>query len=316
MSCAALAKEISGEGKAMRKTWIRALVLVLVLLLAAAGCGGKQAAQKPKIVVGSKQFTEQQILGEMVAALLEDAGYPVERKIGLGGTGVVHQALVSGDVNVYVEYTGTGLTAILKLPVMTDPDQVYEKVKEEYKAKWDLHWLKPWGFNNTYCITIRKEDADKLGVKTISDLVPHAGQMVFACTHEFATRPDGLPGLEKAYGIKFKEVKSMDPGLMYQAIAEKQVDAIGAFATDGRIPALGLFNLVDDKHYFPPYYAAPVVRGDLLKKAPEVADILNKLAGAIDDATMAQLNLQVDQQKKAPADVARSFLKERGLIKK
>ena len=312
-----------------RRVHVAVLALVLSVLLLAVGCGGgggggstgtpsgggeSKPAEKPKIVVGAKGFTEQLIVGNIAAALLKDAGYPVELK-DLGGTGVVHQALVSGEVQTYVEYTGTGLLAILKLPVMNDPDQVYEKVKEEYKNKWDLVWLKPWGFNDTYCITIRKEDADKLGIKTISDLKSHASNMVFGTTTEFVNRPDGLPGMEKAYGFKFKSVKSMDAGLMYEAVAQKQVDAISAFSTDGRIPALNLVNLVDDKGFFPPYYAAPVVRGDLLQKAPEVADILNKLAGVIDDNTMANLNMQVDKEKKDAAEVATTFLKSKGLIK-
>lgn len=273
------------------------------------------AAAKPTITVGSKNFTEQLIVGNMVATLLEDAGYPVERKLNLGGTAVVHQAVVSGEVDTYLEYTGTGLTALLKLPVETDPQKTYDIVKSEYEKQFKATWLKPWGFNNTYALTMRQDRANELGIKKVSDLKDKAGSLTFGATQEFITRPDGLPGIEKTYGLKFKEAKGMDFGVMYQAADAKQVDVISAFATDGRIPGLKLLPLDDDLKFFPPYFAAPVIRQDTLQKSPEIADLLNKLAGKVDDKTMAQLNLQVDQDKKEPADVAKAFLKQQNLIK-
>ncbi len=294
---------------------IAIMVVIFAVVLTGCSSGSSKPAEKPKVVVGSKNFTEQLIVGNMVGILLEDAGYPVELKLRLGGTGLVHESLVNGNIDVYVEYTGTGLMALLKEPPMSDPRAVYDKVKAAYKEKWNLVWLEPWGFNNTYTITMRQEDADKLGIKKISDLKDKAANMVIGATQEFIPRPDGLAGLQEKYGFRFKEAKGMDPGLMYQALKEGKVDAISGFATDGRIPAFNLVNLIDDLNYFPPYFAAPVVRGDLLEKDPAIAVLLNKLAGKLNDTTMAKLNYEVDGNKKDPADVARQFLKDVKLIK-
>ncbi|HOJ83098.1 MAG TPA: glycine betaine ABC transporter substrate-binding protein [Bacillota bacterium] len=300
----------------MRKGFLLVAILVLCVLLIA-GCGPKSEPgeeTKPKIIIGSKNFTEQLIVGHMVGLLMEDAGYPVEYQLRLGGSGLVHEALVNGDINVYVEYTGTGLMVMLEEDVISDPDEAYAKVKELYKEKWNLVWLEPWGFNNTYTITMHKDKAQELGVKKISDLKDKAADLVIGATHEFIPRQDGLAGLQETYGFEFKEAMGMDEGLMYQAVKEGELDVISAFATDGRIPAFELVNLEDDLAYFPPYYAAPVVRGDLLEEDPEVANILNKLAGKIDDATMAQLNYEVDENKKDPSAVAKQFLQENGYI--
>lgn len=276
---------------------------------------GGIAQDKPTIVVGSKGFTEQVILGNMVALLMEAHGFKVDRKIGLGGTVICHEAIVRGDINVYVEYTGTGLTAILKRPVVKDPEEVYQIVKKDYEEKFKLTWLKPWGFNNTYCIVMRKDDAERLKVRKVSDLKPLAKDLIFGGTIEFLARPDGVPGLTKHYELKFKDKKGMDPGLVYKAITEKQVDVISGFATDGRIPAFNLVVLEDDLKFFPPYFAAPVVRMDLVAKAPQVAEVLNKLAGRIGDVAMATLNYSVDGRKMEAAVVAREYLKGQGLVK-
>jgi osmoprotectant transport system substrate-binding protein len=311
-----------------KKLWLVVVLIMGVLLFSA--CGGSstppagnegeqqtegEAKEKPKIVIGSKNFTEQLILGEMVALLCEDAGYPVERKMRLGGTGLVHESLVNGEVNVYVEYTGTGLTALLKEEPMYDPQAVYDKVKASYQEQWNLVWLDPWGFNNTYTITMSKARAEELGVSKISDLKDKAGDMAIGATQEFIPRVDGLAGLQDKYGFKFKEARGMESGVMYEALKEGKVDAISGFATDGRIPAFGFINLEDDQSYFPPYFAAPVVSGALLEEDPAVADVLNKLANQLDDAEMGALNYEVDGNKKEPIDVARQFLKDNGLIK-
>lgn len=296
------------------------------------------AQEMPTVAVGSKQFTEQLIVGEMLAQLLEDAGYEVDRQIGLQGTDVVHQALLAGEVDTYVEYTGTGLINILNLSLpaatpgaeaaspaadMASPtagqtggmaDAVYDIVKAEYETQFNVTWLDPLGFNNTYTMAVRPETATELGLTTISDLADHAGDLTFVGTQEFLERPDGLPGMTAAYGFEFGENVGVDPGLVYQALVEEQGDVISAFATDGRIPALGLVLLVDDLGFFPPYFAAPVVRLDLLAEDPAIADVLNKVAGRIDDATMADLNFQVDDGGEEPEDVARAFLQEQGLI--
>lgn len=294
-----------------------------------------QDAEKPTVTVGSKDFTEQVLINEMLAQLLEEAGYPVERQLNLGGTAIVHEALVNGEVDTYIEYTGTGLLAILNLTLpgadatgdatpegdmAATPatgsvvDTVYDTVKQEYADQFNLVWLDPIGFNNTYALAMRQEQVDELGVMAISDLQGVAGDLSFGATQEFLTRPDGLPGLTELYGIEFGEARGMDPGIMYQALDSEQVDVISAFATDGRIPSLGLVTLEDDLGFFPPYFAAPVVRQDLLDADPALADVINQLAGTIDDTTMAALNLQVDEGGEEPADVARAFLQEQGLV--
>jgi glycine betaine/choline ABC-type transport system substrate-binding protein len=299
-------------------SWIRRLtslgsgLLVATVLLAAAG---PAAAQKPRIVIGSKNYTESFLAAHLMAELLESAGYPVERKVGLGGTAVIHQALVSGDIDVYAEYTGTALLVMLKMPVTSDPDQAYATVRDEYAKRWQLTWLKPFGFNDTYALAMRRERATQLGATKISELRGKAGDLVLGATQEFTVRADGLPGLQQKYGLRFKEAKGMDPGLVYKALEAGQVDIISVFSTDGRIGAMNLVVLQDDQRYFPPYYLTPVVRKALLDKAPEVADVLNRLAGRIDEATMIRLNLDVDQNKREPQQVAREFLVRLGLVK-
>ena len=294
------------------KSGLLMLVLSLVFIM---GALPPAATGQEKVVVGSKGFTEQVILGNMLSLLLENDGFKVDRKIGLGGTVICHEALVRGDISVYVEYTGTGLTAILKKAVLKDPEEVYQVVKKDYEDKFKLTWLKPWGFNNTYCIVMRKADAERLKVKKVSDLKPLAKDLVFGGTIEFLARPDGVPGLVKHYELKFKDQKGMDPGLVYKAIAENQVDVISGFATDGRIPAFNLVVLEDDMRFFPPYFAAPVVRTELLAKAPKMAEVLNRLAGKISDDAMAALNYAVDGKKLDAETVAKDFLKGQGLIK-
>jgi glycine betaine/choline ABC-type transport system substrate-binding protein len=287
---------------------------------------------KPTVTVGSKDFTESVVLGEIVAHLLEGNGYSVERELNLGGSVVVHEALVAGEVDVYVEYTGTGLLAILgmELPSMDDTadpaatpasqedtvgvDPVYEIVSREYSEQFGLEWLQPWGFNNTYALAMRGDHAAELGVTTISDLIAIAGDLTFGATQEFLVRQDGLPGLESTYGVEFGDSLGLDPGLMYGALTDGQVDVISAFATDGRVAAFDLTLLEDDLGFFPPYFAAPVVRQDFIAESPEVADLLNQLAGQIDDATMAGLNLEVDEGGREATDVAREFLVNQGLV--
>jgi glycine betaine/choline ABC-type transport system substrate-binding protein len=205
--------------------------------------------------------------------------------------------------------------AILKKPMEKDPDEAYKIVKKEYEDKFKVQWLKPWGFNNTYVIAIRKADSERLKIKKVSDLKPHAKDLILGGTIEFIARPDGIAGLNKHYDLKFKDQKGMDFGLVYKAIGEKQVDVISTTATDGRIQAFDLVVLEDDMRFFPPYYAAPVVRMDLLAKAPQVGDILNRLAGKVSDVAMATLNYNVDGKKMEAESVAKDFLKNSGYIK-
>ncbi len=294
--------------------WILVVTIVLLVFLSTPFKGAR-GQEKPVIIVGSKGFTEQLILGNMIASLMENNGFKVDRKVGLGGTVICHEAIVRGDLNVYVEYTGTALMAILKRQLIRDPEQAYQIVKKDYEEKFKLTWLKPLGFNNTFVIVMRKEDAGRLKITKISDLKPYAKDFVIGGSIEFFARTDAFLGLVKEYDLKFKDQKPMDFGLVYKAIAEKQVDVTMATSTDGRIPAFNLVVLEDDLKFFPPYYAAPVVRMDLLEKAPQVADILNRLGGKISEGTMASLNYAVDGKKQIAEDVAQEFLKNRNFMK-
>jgi glycine betaine/choline ABC-type transport system substrate-binding protein len=293
------------------------LVIVALIVAVPAGLTGAygQSGGKPRVAVGSKAFTEQLIVGNMVALLLESKGYPVTRKLGLGSTALAHAALVKGDIDVYVEYTGTGLVTILKQQASPDPQATYDAVKRLYAEQFHLIWAKPWGFNNTYALMMRKADADRMKIAKISDLKARGRDLVLGATQEFLVRPDGIAGLNKVYGLSFKDMRGMDPGLMYQAVASKQVDVISGFSTDGRIPQLKLVVLQDDQKFFPPYYAAPVLRADLVQKSPIVLEVLNRLTGKISDSTMARLNLEVDGKRRAPEEVAAEFLRAQALIK-
>ena len=263
--------------------------------------------------IGSKNFTEQEILGELVAQLIErHTDLRVERTFGLGGTGVCHAALVTGELDIYVEYTGTALLNVLKTDPLSDRDEVFRIVAKAYREQFDLQWLPPMGFNNTYAITVRAGHADEHGWQTIGDLADVAGQLSAGFTAEFMERPDGYPGLRRAYGFDFGQTADLDPGLMYQALADGQVDVICAFATDGRIAAYKLKVLHDDRSFFPPYDAAPVIRHALLHDHPEIRDVLAVLAGTIDDRTMRRLNHTVDELKSTPAKVARDWIESRG----
>jgi glycine betaine/choline ABC-type transport system substrate-binding protein len=288
-------------------------MVILIGLLGIGACGGGEK----EVVIGSKEFTEQVILREMVAALIEgNSDIKAEQKF-LGGTLICFNSLKNGEIDLYTEYTGTALTAILKQEPMTDPKKVYDAVKDAFEQQYGLVWLEPLGFNNTYTLTMRRDQAQELGVQKISDLEAHKDKLTSGFTHEFLERPDGYPGLVKHYGWSLrKEPKGMDPGLMYKAIAEGDVDLICGFATDGRIPAFDLVMLEDDKQFFPPYYAAPVVRADTLKKYPELEDILSKLGGEIDNKTMAELNYEVDEKGRQAVEVAKEFLRKHGLIGK
>ena len=288
-------------------------LLVAVALVGTIGCGRR--AESPTVTVGSKNFTEQLIIAELMAQMIEArTRLDVGRKLNLGGTMICHTALTRGEIDLYAEYTGTALTAILKRPVVPDPSQAYETVKEAYAGGFQCEWLRPFGFNNTYALTVRGAFADAKGVRRISDLEPLAADIEAGFTAEFAVREDGYPGLRKTYGFGFGTTRDMDPGLMYTAIDREEVDVICAFSTDGRIAAYKLRTLEDDKAFFPPYYAAPVVRSDVLADHPEIRNALVPLAGLLDNETMQSLNLEVDENKREPAEVARSFLISAGLL--
>lgn len=285
---------------------------LLLLSLALVGCGGSDDVT---IRVASKDFTEQFILGEMYALMLEDAGYTVERKLNLGGTPVTQQALLNDEIDLYPEYTGTGLLTVLKLPVMSDPQAVFDTVKAEYKSQFDLVWLDPAPMNNTQALAMTKARAAELGITTFSDMVANADQLVLIGPPEFAEREDGVPGLQRVYGdFAFKDFITVDPGLRYQALLNGEADVVVAFGTDGELAAYDLLSLIDDKGLYPPYQVAPVVRQAALDATPEIADILNKLAPLLTNETMQRLNNEVSGNGREPVDVAREFLQAQGLI--
>ena len=285
-------------------------------LLAAAflafGCG---ARERP-IRIGSKNFSEQVLLGEIVAQALEARGLPVDRRLNLGGTFVCHRALIAGELDLYPEYTGTAFTAVLTQKPVSDPAAVYRSVREAYAKRWDAVWAPPLGFENTFAIVVRKEDAGRLGLRRISDLAAHASLRP-GFGYEFLEREDGYPGLVRAYGLAFeRRPAQMDLGLLYQALQSKTVDVVAGNSTDGLIEALGLAVLEDDRRYFPPYEAAFVVRGAVWREREAVRSVLEGLGGTIGADEMRRLNARIDRDKLRPEDVAREFLAAKGLGRK
>ena len=263
-----------------------------------------------RVVVGSKDFTEQVILGELLAQVIETrAGIPVERKFELS-TDILHQAMVSGQIDVYPEYTGTAFTAMLKHQPISDSRQVYDTVKQEYESRFGIEWLEPLGFNNTFAILIRKDVAERLNLKTISDAVPYAVKWRAAFGQDFMKRQDGYQALASTYGLRFASTPNeMDLALTYRALAAGDVDIIAGNSTDGMIDKLGLFQLQDDRHAFPPYDAVPLIRKPVLDRYPQIAEAINSLAGRLTDQEMRRLNYAVDGEHQRPADVARDFLR-------
>jgi osmoprotectant transport system permease protein len=267
-----------------------------------------------RIAVGSKDFTEQVILGEILAQAIEaKTGARVERRFDLGGN-LAHEALVAGEIDLYVEYSGTGLLAILRSEPLTDPKEVYRRVKAEYADRFQLEWTEPLGFNNTFAILVRGEDAQRLGLKSVSDASRVAAQWRAGFGQDFMSRADGYPGFARTYGFYFQEIREMDLSLTYRALAEGQVDLIAGNSTDGLISRYGLFQLTDDRNHFPPYDAVPVVRRAPLEKHPALRQILGQLGGILTVDEMRELNFAVDGEKRAPRDVAREFLTRKRII--
>jgi osmoprotectant transport system substrate-binding protein len=303
--------------KRIRRFLILPLLALLTagVLIACANSGSSPTSADSSIKVGSKDFTEALIIGEMYALSLEKAGMPVERKLNLGATPVTQAALQSGEIDLYPEYTGTGLVTILKEPAISDPQQVYDKVSAEYKQKYNLVWLEPSPMNNTQAVAMTKASSAKLGIKTLSALAAKANQLTMVGPPEFEVREDGLPGIKERYGnFELKEYKAVDAGLRYKALTDGQADVTVAFGTDGEIAAFDLVVLEDDKKLFPAYQVAPVVRQQVLDAKPEVATALNALSPKIDDATMRRLNYEVSGKKREPAEVAKEFMTQQGLL--
>jgi osmoprotectant transport system substrate-binding protein len=260
-------------------------------------------------VIGAKNFTEQVILGELVAQEIEaQSGLKVERRFYLAGSYICNQALVAGRIDAYVEYTGTALTAILKQPVDRNPETVLATVRRLYASRYGVTVEDPLGFENTFAMVIRGDDARRLGLTTLSQAAPYAPQWRLGVGYEFEQRPDGLPGLSSAYDLHFAgPPRTMDLGLLYRALNAKQVDMIAANSTDGPIQAMGLVALQDDRHYFPPYQAVPLVREDALRRWPQIATALHALAGKITEDDMRAMNEAVDGQHRDPVEVVHEF---------
>ncbi|RED61819.1 glycine betaine ABC transporter substrate-binding protein [Cohnella lupini] len=289
---------------------------IIVIAVIAAIILQSNPSGSDSVVVGGKNFTEQDILTHMIASLIESkTDLRVVRKPFLGGSDITHNALIKGDLDIYPEYTGTGWTSVLKQqPLGGDPDITYQKVKAAYEQNFNVTWLNPIGFNNTYTFAMKRERAEQAGIETFTDLAKKSRKYILGATHEFLERPDGYKGVQQAYGIKFKETKGLDPGLTYTAVKDGTTDVNDAYSTDGRIKAFDLKVLKDDKQFFPPYFAVPIIRMDTLKAHPELEEVLNLLAGKIDDSQMSALNGKVDLEGLQPRDVAEQWLKDAGLI--
>jgi osmoprotectant transport system substrate-binding protein len=284
----------------------RSFAIVCLIVLLASCYNGRHDT----IVIGSKNFSEQALLAEIVAQHLEARLHrPVIRRFYLAGSYICQQALLSGRIDTYVEYTGTALTAILHDPIQSDPSTVFARVKNEYKQRFGLEVMPSLGFNNTFAIVVRGEDARRLHLKTIDDARPYTPQWRAGFGYEFMERPDGYAGLAKVYGLEFSSTpRILDLGLLYRALLDKQVDLVAGNSTDGLLAARDLVILDDDKHYFPPYEAVPIVRQDTLARFPEMRSAIEELGGKISDAEMRKMNYAVDGEHRDIAEVARDFL--------
>jgi len=287
-----------------------------LLLLAAVLLASCSPSHSDRIVIGTKNFTESFLLGELLAQQIEAHTHlKVERRFYLAGTYICQQAILTGRIDIYPEYTGTALTAILKQKAEGDKAEVYRRVKNEYERRFGLTLGPALGFNDTFAMEIRGEDARRLNVRTLSQAAAFAPQWRAGFGYEFMERADGYRGLAATYGLRFAEApRVMDWGLLARALKDHQIDIAAGNTTDGLIPALNLFVLEDDRHYFPPYEAVPVIREQTLQQHPEVAEALAELAGKISDEEMQRLNYAVDGQHRDAKDVVHEFLRKQGLV--
>jgi len=291
-------------------------IAAICLLLACIACAPPRSS---RVTIGAKNFTEQVVLGELIAQEIEAVtGQPVDRRFYLAGSYICQQALVSGRIDGYVEYTGTALTAILKQPLppvgQREAALVFQTVQRLYAQRYHVHVERGLGFQDTFAMVVRGDDAQRLHLKTISDAVPHTPQMRLGVGYEFEERPDGLKGLEQTYNLKFKDdPRLMDLGLLYRALTSNQVDMVAGNSTDGPIRALHLVALEDDKHYFPPYEAVPLIREDSLKEHPGIQTAMDRLAGKMTADEVREMNDAVDGRHRNVADVVREYRKSKGL---
>ena len=299
----------------MKIRWIGLGIVAIAAVCTVLSC---QAPRSSRIIIASKNFTESMILGELLAQQIEQhTSLKVERRFYLAGTYICHQGMLAGRIDIYPEYTGTALTAILKQKPEGDRAAAYEQMKSEYEKRFGLEFGPSFGFNDTFAMEIRGEDARRLNLRTLSEAAAYAPQWRAGFGYEFMERPDGFHGLAAVYGLHFATPpRVMDLGLLARALKDHQIDLAAGNTTDGLIPALDLFVLEDDRHYFPPYDAVPVIRGEVLARHPEVGVALAGFAGKISDQEMQQLNYAVDGQRRDVKDVAREFLQKKGMIGK
>lgn len=290
-----------------------AIILLTALMMTFVACTPQ--SQKT-VVVASKPHAEQYILAEMISLLIEThTDITVEKKIGIGGgTANIHPAMMNGEIDIYPEYTGTGLLFVLKDDLIVDPGELYDSVKSRYMEEYNLQWMGLYGFNNTYALTVKGPTAEKYNLETYEDLALASKDLVFGAEYDFFEREDGYEALKNTYGFEFKDTTEMDIGLKYEALESDQVDVINAFSTDGLIKQYGLKVLKDSKNFFPSYQAATIIRKETLDKYPELEGVLEKLTGQISDEEMIDMNYQVEKENKDPKDVAEKFLKDKGLI--
>ncbi|GAA0178687.1 hypothetical protein SH2C18_16950 [Clostridium sediminicola] len=291
---------------------ISIMLIALIMSISLFSCN----KNNNKLVIASKPHSEQYILAEIITQLIEaNTDIKVEQKLGIGGgTSNIHPAMVKGEIDIYPEYTGTGLLFVLKQELISDPNLLYEKVKKDYLEEYGIEWLDLYGFNNTFAIAVKKSVAEEYDLETYSDLAKVSENLTLGAEYDFYEREDGMPGLSKMYGFKFKDKKEIDIGLKYDAIGSDEVDIINVFSTDGLLKKYNLKVLKDDKNFFPAYQAATLIRKETLEKYPELKEILNKLSNQISDDEMIRMNYLVEKENKDPKDVAKEFLEKKGLL--
>ena len=292
----------------MKRNILRTIAVLCAALftLSTAACGKK--GSNVTIRIGSKDFTESMVVSEIYALALENAGYKVERKFAIAGS-VIHSAITNKEIDLYPEYTGTGLLSILQLPLITDPQKVYDTVKSEYEKQFQITWLDLTAGNDGQGLVMRADVAKQYGIKTISDLQKHASELRFCSQGEFDQRPDGIPALVAKYGpMDWKSSKVYDNGIKYDVLKNNEADVTPAYTTEGALVQTDLFTLLeDDKQVWPPYNLVPIVRDETLKAAPGIADVLNKVGKKIDTPTLTRLNAEVDVNKREVEEVAAEF---------
>jgi len=294
--------------KRMKFLLIVVVVVVLALFMTACGSNSGSTSKNTTIRVGTKDFTENLVVGELYALALEGAGYKVERVSNIAGS-VIHTSLVSNKIDLYPEYTGTGLLAVLKMKLLISPDDVYQTVKDEYEKQFKITWLQYSKANDSAGLFIRTEVSKKFGIITISDLQKHASELRFASQGEFDQREDGIPALKKVYGdFNWKSSKVYDNGLKYEVLKNNEADVSPAYTTEGQLVNTNEFTLLeDDKHVWPPYNLAPVIRDNVLAAHPDIADVINKVSATLNTKTLTALNAKVDVDKKEYEKVAKEY---------